>query len=554
MLMELRIKNLAIIEQLEVTFGTGLNVITGETGAGKSIIIGALALLLGERANTDLIRTGEETLTIEGVFDVATLPDTRQHLEEIGGESEGELVIRRLISRTGKNRVYIGGAIVPLGELTKFAENLVAICSQHEHQLLLHSDKHIDILDDFCLLRNERESYTELFTKATHLKKNHAKLIKDNEQARSREDFLRYQQEEIASAKLSPGEEEALTEERLVLANAQKLADYAHNALSLLYLDNGSVTEKMRKILTDIQVIAKIDSRLQVPSREFEGLCYQLEDAATALREYANTLVFSPERLAEVEERLELIKQLKRKHGGDVARIIAKHAEISAEIEQLLRLDEEIASVATEIEVLDNELLIRAQELRKKRQEGAKRLKEAIEGEISSLKLAGTTFEVAFSADSLNSKGYDGVEFYLSTNVGEEPRPLSQIASGGELSRIVLAIRSALAKADVVATIVFDEVDSGIGGAVASLVGEKIARMSSERQVICITHLPQIACFAQRHLFVAKGIVGEQTVTNITLLDEEHSVEEIARMLGGKEMTAITREHAREMLQRAKPQ
>jgi len=552
MLLELRIKNLATIDEMEVTFGAGLNVITGETGAGKSIIIGALSLLLGERASANLIRNGAENLIVEGLFDITGIPSLHSKLREAGCGSDAELIIRRIVSRSGKNRIYIGGGAMLLTELAEITENLVAICSQHEHQVLLHPENHIDILDNFAGTMEERHRYASLFSELAKQRGEYNKMVLANEQSRQKEDFLRYQLEEIDKAKLVIGEDEALAAERMVLANTQKLAEHARRALTLLYLENGSVTEKLKTALADVKAIEKIDSRLEIAAKGLEDLFYQVEDIAASVRNYESSLVFSPERLTEVEERLELIKQLKRKHAGELVDIIAKREELAAEIEKIASLDEKIAMLDKQVMALEKEALALATLLSQKRKTAALELKAAIELEIASLKLAGAVFEVVFKEVNLDITGSDEVEFFLSTNMGEKPKPLSSIASGGELSRIVLALRSALAKADMVASIVFDEVDSGIGGVVASLVGEKIAKMAESRQVICITHLPQIACFANRHFAVSKEIRDGQTKTNIRELSKEESTEEVARMLSGKEMTTLTREHAREMLETAK--
>ena len=550
MLLELYIKNFVIIDEIRVSFAKGLNVISGETGAGKSIIIGALGLLLGDRALSDMIRSNKESMTVEGVFDISAFPQLKEQLREIGCDNDDELIIRRIVSRVGKNRIYTNGTAASLATLLEISPLLVSICSQREHQLLLTAENHINILDKFAGILNLRQEYFVAFTEMRAAETKLNRLKQTNAKRAQEEDFLKYQLQEIEAANLAAGEDTALAEEKAVIANVQKLRELSEEALSLLYLEQGSATEKLKHSLGNINEIAKIDSRFNALPKALEESFYQIEDAAFSLRDYLKTLEFSSERLAEIDERLELIKELKRKYGTTIDDILSQQDEFAARLKDSVSLEEEMSHLAENITLKEKTVKGMANALSIKRKDAAKRLKKTVETEIHSLKLDGAVFEVVFkeAADKLDANGKDAVEFYLSTNAGEKIKPLNNVASGGELSRIVLAIKSALANLDAIGTIVFDEVDSGIGGAVASLVGEKISKVAHHHQVICITHLPQIACFADTHFAVSKSSALEHTATNLTLLTSEESIDEITSMLSGKETTIITREHAKELI------
>ncbi|MEI7589861.1 MAG: DNA repair protein RecN [Deltaproteobacteria bacterium] len=554
MLTELYIKNFAIISEIRIAFSDGLNVLSGETGAGKSIIIGAMSLLLGDRALSDMIRSNEENLTVEGTFNIALLPHIQKQLNVIGCENGTTMVIRRVISNVGKNKIFINGVNVSLASLVEIAESLVNICSQHEHQLLLRAENHIDTLDEFAGLLVKRQEYRAEFEKLRALKEKINALTQINATKAQREEFLKYQLNEINSANLTVGEDGMLENKRVVLANMQKLAEKAQRALALLYAENGSVLEKLKIALADVVEIAKIDTHFGVSPKTLEDSYYQIDDIALSLRDYAKSLVFSQKQFDEIEERMEIIKGLKRKYGATIEEIFAKQEAFRMESEQYASLEEEISTLNAEMTAKEETLFAMANALSQTRKSSAKKLKQTIESEIQFLKLTDAVFEIVFleTGGKLNENGIDDVEFFISTNVGEKIKPLNSVASGGELSRLVLAMKNALIKAGIGGTIVFDEVDSGIGGAVASLVGEKIYSLSKRHQVICITHLPQIACFANAHFAVNKHTSAGQTTSNIVLLDETKSIDEIARMMSGKETTAITRQHAEEMIATAK--
>jgi len=558
MLTELKIRNFAIIDELNVSFGAGLNVITGETGAGKSIIIGAISLLLGDRASSDQIRTSEDAAEVEALFDLTGQEELREKLAGMGCGSENDLVIRRTISRSGRTRVYINGTLATLALLSSLSESLVHICSQHEHQVILHADNHIDILDEFGGLLPSRRSYEVLYSEYQSRKSRLAELRSLNRKKQEREEFLGYQLKEIRDGEIKPGEDAALLEEKKLLSNAQKLMDYASTSYDVLYGREGSVLGALRGALQNIREIKTIDPSLKASPEDLDAVFFQLEDAALALRDYVKRITFDPERLAWIEERIERLGRLKRKYGGTLEGVLMTARDLEAELKTMASVDEEIAALSQEIASRRAVLLEQAGGLSSRRRKAAAEMKEAIEGEIRALRMAEAQFEAVFAepeqdpegAPLLTAKGVDGVEFYLSTNVGEALKPLNRIASGGELSRIILAMKKVLARTGSVGTIVFDEVDSGIGGATAEIVGEKLRDVSRHHQVICITHLPQIACFGDSHYLASKIVSGERTNSRMEILSDEERLREVTRMLGGVEVTDKTRDHAREMLEK----
>ncbi|MEA3486616.1 MAG: DNA repair protein RecN [Thermodesulfobacteriota bacterium] len=555
MLTELSIKNFAIIDELNVFFTKGLNVISGETGAGKSIIIGAVSLLLGDRASSDFVRTSEDSAVVEALFDVSDNEDIREKLKEAGMGENNELVLKRVVSRGGRNRIYINGNLATLGMLSSLGESLVNICGQREHQVLLDADNHIDILDEFGGLMPLRSEFAGLYSDWQALEKKLDKLKAKNNEKREREELLRFQLDELEKSGLKIGEDLSLQDEKRILGNAKKLDEYAGEAHDILYASEGSVLEKLDGVVGNIKEIRKIDPGLKISEKELESAFFNLEEVAFALRDYVKGITFDPARLEEIDDRLEYLGKLKRKYGETIENILRRKEEIGEELEGMAYLGEEIARISEEIDRREKLLLEKAEELSGKRRGASEILKKAIKDEIHSMMMADTVFDVRFAnhpgegnISSLNSKGVDEVEFYLSTNVGEELMPLNRIASGGELSRIVLAMKKALAGSGSIGTVVFDEVDSGIGGAAAEVVGKKLKEVSRHHQVICITHLPQIACFGDTHFLVSKEVNEDRTNAVVDLLSDPQRLDEITRMLAGVEITEKTREHASEML------
>jgi len=556
MLTELSIRNFAIIDEMRVSFADGLNVLTGETGAGKSIIIGAVSLLLGDRASADMIRSFEDSAVVEALFNIGGQENLRKMLCRMGFNDEEYLILKRIVLRTGRNRVYINGQSATLGMLSEVSESLINICGQHEHQIILNPENHIDILDEFGGLLELRSEYKKIYDQSLLLHENMQNLLTIKKNRGEREDLLRFQQREIDDAGIRIGEDMALLEEKKVLSNVRKLMDHAGAAHEVLYAKNGSIIEEMRSVLADVREIKKIDQGLNVDEKDIETLYYQLEETAFAIRDYKKKLSYDPKRIELIEDRLEFLRRLKQKYGNTLESVLEKREEIVGELMTISSVEDEINQLMQVIGSMKADMLEKARTLSQKRKETASILKKAIELEIHTLRMDEALFEIVFREGqstteeiAINEKGMDDVEFYLVANVGETMKPLNRIASGGELSRIILALKKVLAKTGSVGTIIFDEVDSGIGGATAEDVGRKLRDVSLHHQILCITHLPQIACFGDRHYRVVKMVAGDRTVTSINVLSSEERLDEIARMLGGAELTKKTREHAREMLE-----
>ncbi len=555
MLIELNIKHFAIIDELAVSFIDGLNVISGETGAGKSIIIGAVSLLLGDRASADMIRSSEDSAMVEALFDIRENPALQSRLREMGFNSGHEVMIRRVISRSGKNRVYVDNQLATLGALSDIGEHLLNICGQHEHQMILNADHHVDILDAFGDLSAIRSAYGACYSRVRVLQKRVGELTEMNARRAEQEDFLRFQLREMEDAGLTAGEDAALQEEKRRLIHFQKLLESATRAHDRLYGKNGCILGELRGVISDIREIRNLDGALPVSEQNLDSLYYQLEDAALTLRDYGKRLVFDPARLELIEDRLERIGRLKRKHGGSIEAVLARRDGLKKELEQIAFADEELAQANRDLAAQTAAMEAQAALLTQKRRAQAALLDESIEQEIRALNMAAARFVVRFKEPAeevrYTERGRDDVEFYMATNAGESLKPLNRIASGGELSRIVLAMKKVLARSGSAGTIIFDEVDSGIGGATAEIVGEKLRDVARHHQVLCITHLPQIACFADRHYRVAKAVHDGKTSTTVSMLSAKERLDEITRMLGGVELTEKTRAHAREMLDKA---
>ncbi len=560
MLKELGITNFAIIDRLNLSLHDGLNVISGETGAGKSILIGAIGLLLGERASSDLIRSDEDSAVVEAVFDIGVFKNLKARLQEMGFRPGRELVVKRVVSRSGKNRVYVDGNLATGAMLGEISEALVNICSQHEHQVLLNPDSHIDILDEFGNLGKQQGAYTALHEEYLRLKAKRDDLAAKNRNRADREEFLRFQVSEIGKAALKPGEDASLQEEKKVLSNAAKLTELAHESYEILYGQEEPVLGQLNRVTGHIREIRRIDPNFTVSDEELKSLAIQLEDAARGLRDYLGKIPSNPAKLEEIDDRLELIGKLKKKYGGSVESVLKAGEDLKAELEGLSSAAGEIKILEEELEKKKADLLEKAGMLSSERRRVAETMEKSIEKEIHDLMMEKARFKVVFIEPALDddgsalfhSKGIDQLEFYLSTNVGEQLKPLNRIASGGALSRIVLAMKKVLARAGSVGTVIFDEVDSGIGGATAEIVGRKLRDIARNHQVICITHLPQIASFGGTHYQVIKRVSDGRTRTEVKTLTEDERLEEITRMLGGVEISDKTRAAAKEMLKAAR--
>lgn len=564
MLTFLRVRHLAIIDQLEVEFGPGLNVITGETGAGKSILIDALSFVLGERAQPELVRTGAKQAEVEALFDIADDPETLARLSAFGLDPEPELVVRRVVMASGRTRAYVNGSLASAGQLAELARGLVDISSQHEHHTLVDPSTHLGYLDAFGMLEPLRAEIAQAHRKLREADDALREAQRAAASKSEREDLLRFQLREIAELDPKPGEEQELTEERDRLRHAARLASAAGGAEEALYAQDGAVCEVLGRIASEVRDAAAIDARLAPMADALDGALAQLEEAARELGAYARGVTMDPERLNEVEDRLARLKRLVRKYGGDVEGILAHRALAEAELAALGNAEERIA----ELEHARDEALAAAsaaaRALSAKRKTIAEELARRISEELASLGMGGARVEVQVAplaerggeltvdGARLSETGIDRVEFLIAPNRGEEPRPLRKIASGGELSRAMLAIKRVLAGVGRAGLYVFDEVDSGVGGAVAEVIGQKLADVARHHQVICITHLAPIAVYADRHYRVAKSVEGERTKSRIELLDASERLEEIARMVGGLKITDSHRKAAAEMLEVAR--
>jgi DNA repair protein RecN (Recombination protein N) len=561
MLRELRIKNFAVIDEVVLELGPGLNIITGETGAGKSIILNALGLISGERGGSDIIRHKEDEATVEALFETVP-PVIESKLCEAGFEIEGELVIRRILNRSGKNRIYLNGSLCPLGLLAEVGTSLVHIYGQHEHHTLLQPETHLNLLDAFADLDESAKSMKANFDALSgawdRLQENRASL--DNR--RREKALLETQVEEIAQARLRSGEEEELRSDKSILAHAEKLHQGCREGEELLYEDDAALVSRLGKYAVRLKELAGIDPNLQPAVELLESSLAQLQEVATQLRRYAGRVHFDPRALEQLEDRLAEIQRLKRKYNASVDEILRMHGEIKESLESLEQSEEQIAGLEKAFAEARRNAWEMAEKISNERQRAAKKLKREMEKEVKSLGMPDTTFEARFvthdeKADvppffiggkKLAERGMDQLEFYFSPNPGEPVKPLAKIASGGELSRLMLALKALVLTPGVVSTLLFDEVDAGVGGRVAEIVGKKLKQVAVHHQVISVTHLPQIAAIADAHFVVQKEVEKGRTFTRVQRLSDRERVDEVSRMLGGVKITEQTRRHAEELV------
>jgi DNA repair protein RecN (Recombination protein N) len=557
MLLELRIKNFAIIDELNLFFSKGFNILTGETGAGKSIILNAVHLLLGDKATEEWIRSSEEEASVDALFDISGNLEIKERIKEKaphlrGAGEEDSLLIRRVISRSSRGKVLINGNLATLGVLSEMGEGLLSIYGQHEHQSLQRVETHIDILDDFGGLLGLREEFQKQYQEFVSLSEEVGRIRAEKERRAKERELMAFQSKEIEVSGIQIGEEESLKEERTILTHAKKLMDFAHVSEETLYSEEGSAIERIQKILNQGREMAAIDPSLSQPLKALESTLIQLEEIALALRDYSRRVEINPTRLDEIENRLEEIDRLKRKYGSTVEEVLSFKHRIDEELKSFTSDEEKLSQLKGRLEPLRQTVIDLGKKLSGERKKVALELKKSVEKELNSLGMKKTIFEIHIDPLPLSLKGVDRVEFLISPNVGEEVKPLAKIASGGELSRIMLAMKRILAKVGGRQVLIFDEVDSGIGGAMAEVVGKKLRELSRHHQVICVTHLPQIACFADQHHSVRKEVKAGRTITLVDRLDKESIVDEIARMLGGVKVTEKTRAHAKEMIENAK--
>lgn len=551
MLTDLLIKNFAIIDNLHVTFRPGLNILTGETGAGKSIIIDAVNLILGARASSDLVRSGEEEAVVEAVFDIAGNASLAAMLEEMGTGVDDELLVRRIISRGGKNRVFVGGGLSTLSVLSEISRELVNIYGQHEAQNLLRPENHLALVDGFAGHLPLRREYGTLFGAYQHLTEEIRQLEEGEREAAQRIDLLSFQSREIADASPVAGEEEELLRERELLTHAEKLYQHSRGVYEILYGSEPSVLGRLAEAKAAVGEITAIDVALSQLGETLDSATIQIEDCALSLRDYAERVELDPDRLRNVEDRLDRIRLIRKKYGPTIQEVIDYKVRIDSELDRLLGRERSREELDAALRELSGKLERIGGELSERRKRSADGMKKAMERELGDLAMPHAIFEVAFESFA-EPKGFgmERAEFLFSPNPGEPPKPLARIASGGELSRLMLALKQIHPESDV-PTLVFDEVDAGISGVTSALVGRKLKNVSRGQQVLCITHLPQVAAYADHHYRVEKQAEGGRTVTRVETVAGDERVREVARMLGGVKITDMTLEHAREMIAEA---
>ena len=569
MIEELYISNVALIDELQLECSSGLNIFTGETGAGKSVILNAVGLALGERSTAGIVRDGATNAKIQ--IAIALPPDhpvwdgfNDSEFADVL-DAEETLVLSRQINASGRSRCHTNGQLVSLTFLSAIGDLLVDIHGQHAHQSLFRSETHLDLLDTFgkheALKAEVSKKYDELHAAQAQLDDFSQTL----RAAMQEKDLLEFQLEELEEAQLQEGEEEDLINERHLLSNAETLFESANQLYEQLYggdLSESSTLDGLKIASRTISKLCELDGSLSELNARFESTLYELEDIAYQIRDYRDKIEFNPHRLSEVEERLDVIHRLKRKYGDSISDILAYQAQASQKLEDLQFGSERIEELKDQIHGVTQGAQKLAIELSKKRRETATQLESLIERELQTLGMEKAVFQILVSPIEsaegpleiegkryeLRTDGMDEIEFFISPNVGSEPKPLAKIASGGEISRVMLALKTVLAQIDLIPTMIFDEIDAGIGGRTADIVGQKLKELSRYRQVFCITHLPQIARFADQHFRVEKSVEGNRTTITAKLLTPEERVEEVARMHGG-EATVTTLAHARELLE-----
>ena len=565
MLLELVIKDFAIIDRLNLSFKKGLNILSGETGAGKSIIVGAVSLLLGGRAYSELIRSEKDAAVVEAVFDINDSSEVKRLLNTLGITAEDDqLIIRRIISRSGKNRVYINDQLANIQMLSQIGGALIDISGQYSQQLLLQTEGHINIIDIFGVHDEIRAQYREGYDEFLDTLDELNVLVKKEDELKSKKDLYIFQNDELNKACLNLAEEDALLKEKNILINARELYDKTYGVYVEMYENDDSYISALKSAYKSIEEASAIDAVLEEQRKSLESIILELEDNALSLRAYSDKVNIDPEKLEQVESRLDVIYMLKKKYNKTVEDLIDYQKMIEADLSKIESFADDINKLKDKLKTNSNTLWALADKLSEKRKKASAHLRKSVEKELKSIGMEKTDFYVEIKSCSksdnddpksyvhgLGMSGKDEVEFFISPNRGEEKKPLSKIASGGELSRIVLAIKKIMAEKYLIPTLLFDEVDTGIGGSVADSVGTKLNEISMSHQVLCITHLPQIACFGDHHFNVTKTLADNRTITKVELLGEQSRIDEISRMLGGKNITDKTIAHAVEMLKTA---
>ncbi len=548
MLSLLYIENIAVIEQAEISFDKGFNILTGETGAGKSIVIDAISAILGERAYRDMIRTGTTKASVRAVFsDVPQLP----WFEENGVDYDPETVIHREIYLDGKNVCRVNGSLVSVSILRKLGIQLINIHGQHDSASLFDEENHLALLDSMGDNGSLRDAYTEKYAAVINLRREIEALTMDEGEKLRRMETLRYQITEIENANLEPGEDEALEERRKLLQNSEKISDGINDAVDNLY-GNDDMDGAASMLTNAERALARISRFSETISQIHEkvaDLMYQVQDAAEMVLDARNDLSYSADDLEQIESRLDVIHRLRRKYGATCADILEYLEKAKVELDEIEFADDHLERLKGKLEKAEADAWAEAMALRAARKAIAAVMTEKILSELTQLDMPKVQFECRFRETELTGNGADAVAFYMSANVGEDLKPLSKVASGGELARIMLAMKNVLAEKDQVSTLIFDEVDTGVSGRAAQKVAEKLRSVAQHKQVLCVTHLPQLAALAQTHLLISKGERDGRTYTTVEPLDREGRKMELARIIGGTNITETTLKSAEEMLQ-----
>ena len=567
MLRELTIRNLAVLEEAKVAFAAGLNVLTGETGAGKSIVIDALLLVRGARVQADLIRTGAETASVEAVFEVPPSGPVAAVLDEAGhAPADGQLVIKRELSRSGRHRVFVNDSAATVGLLERLGDVLVEIHGQHEHQRLMEPARQLDLLDRFADCEEARLRLGERWRQWDTARSDLARIRDEAREGARKEELYRWELSEIDAVQLRDGEEDELRGERRRLQNAERIYAGLQEVMDLLQEDAQAAGARLGRAASLLRDLSRFDPDVGAPIEALEGAQAYVEDAVGRARALRDRAVMDPDRLRLVDERMDAISGIKRKYGETAAAVSAYREEIARALDRIERHDAIVEETQAEVARASEAASRQGRELSETRAEAAPRLERLIQRELRTLGMDHARFRVALRREvagaedlasgpdgwRLGARGAESAEFLLSANPGEELKPLAKVVSGGELSRTMLAIMTILAASEDVPSMVFDEVDAGIGGRVADAVGHKLRQTAAGRQVLCVTHLAPIAAYAEHHLLVDKRVAKGATKTTVTALDAGGQVEEIARMLGGERITDASRRHARELLKAAR--
>ncbi|MDD4146167.1 MAG: DNA repair protein RecN [Clostridia bacterium] len=555
MLEHLFVKNFALVEDLTIDFSDNFNVLTGETGAGKSIIIDALALLLGGRAQTEFIRSGTEKAVLEGTFFIPNSPFVWELLHEMGIEDEDStLVLSREISLNGRNVCRLNGRVFTLGQYQQLGLALVDLHGQHAHQTLLQGDKHLDLLDKFGGLAHQqlKQEVKEKYERYLVIKKELEELRASEKERLQKIDYLNFQSEEIKQAKIKLGELEELTKEVQILVHAEKISENLYLAYQQLFGEEKGVAayDLLSKALDNLHELKELDSSLKNLAAQLEPALYLIEETALQIREYREEIDYSPTRLEQSENRLHFLKDLCKKYGPSIEDVLLHAQKVETELQKWHSSSERLEQLQGEVKKYLEEYETTAKTLSQKRKKLAETLEIKVIAQLVELAMPDIRFAIKFLSSEPSAQGLEQVEFLISPNPGEPLLPVAKIASGGELSRIMLALKTIMAETDGIGTLVFDEIDAGIGGKAVQKVAEKLERISKSQQVICVTHSPLVAAIADRHLLLEKEVEKGRTRTIIQLLDEEERVEELGRMLGGENPSADLKKHASKILKR----